>query len=72
MENELSDSNGLSSNNEGEMNNSEEKDNPFEDEEDDSSLFAALEMESYLLEHVAAIDQSGAESALEEDQGEAI
>ena len=72
MENELSDSNGLYSNNEGEMNNSEEKDNPYEDEEDDSSLFAALEMEPYLFEHVAAIDQSGTESALEEEQGEAI
>ena len=54
------------------MNNSEEKYNLFEDEEDDSSLFAALEMEPYLFEQFAAIDQSGAESALEEDQGEAI
>ena len=54
------------------MNNSEEKYNPFEDEEDDSSLFAALEMAPYLFEHVAAIDQSGAESGLEEDRGEAI
>ena len=72
MENELGDSNGLYSNNEDEMNSSEEKDNPYEDEEDDSSLFAALEMEPYLFEHITAIDQSGAESALEEDRGEAI
>ena len=71
MENELSDSDGLYSNNEGEMNNSEEKENHYEDE-DDFSLFAALEMEPYLFEHVAAINQSGAESALKEDRGEAI
>ena len=66
-ESELSDSNGFSSNNEGERNSSEE----IKDEEDNSSLFAALEMEPYLFKHVAAIDQSGSESALEEDQGEA-
>ena len=67
QENKLSDSNGLSSNNEGEMNTSEEKYDPIEDEEDDASLFAALEMEPYLLEHVAVIVLSGAESVLEED-----
>ena len=35
-------------------------------------LFTALEMEPYLYEHIAAIDQSKAKSTLEEDQGEAI
>ena len=54
------------------MNTSEEKDDPIDDEEDDSSLFAALEMEPYLFEYVAVIDQFGAESTLEEEQGEAI
>ena len=72
LENELSDSNGLSSNNEGGMNYSKEKGDSIEDEEDDSSLFAALEMKPYLFEHVAANDQSEWESVLEEDQGEAI
>ena len=71
-ENRLNNSYCLSSNNEGEMNTSVEKGDSIEDEEDDSSLFAALEMESNLFEHVAAIDQSGTESVLEEDQGEAI
>ena len=42
------------------MKTSEEKYDPIEDEEDDSSLFAALEMELYLFEYVAVIDQSGA------------
>ena len=72
LENELSDSNGLSSINEGEMNTSEEKGDSIEDVEGDSSLFAALEMQPYPFDHVAAFDQSGSESALEEDQGEAI
>ena len=49
-ENELNDSYGLSSNNEGEMNTSEEKRDSIEDEEDDSSLFAALKMEPYQFE----------------------
>ena len=70
-ENELSDSYGLSSINEGEMNTFEEKGDSIEDEEDDSCLFTALEMEPYLFYHVAAFDRSGSESALEEDQGEA-
>ena len=69
--NELSYSNGLSSNNEGEMDTSEEKGDFIEDEEDNSRLFTALEMEPYLCNHVAAIDQSGSESALPEDQEEA-
>ena len=68
-ENELSDSYGLSFNNEGKMNTSEKKGDSIED---DSSLFEALEMQTYLFDHVAAFDQSGPESALEEDQGEAI
>ena len=70
--NKLSNSNGLSSNNKGKMNTSEEIGDSIEDEEDDSSLFAALEMKPYLFEHLAANDQSEWESALEEDQGEAI
>ena len=57
-ENEFSDSNGLSYNNEGEMNTPDEKGDSIEDEENDFSLLAALEMESYLFENVAAIDQS--------------
>ena len=71
-ENEFRDSYGLSSNNEGEINTSEEKGGSIDSVEDDSSLFAALELEPYLFEHVATIDQSGAKSALEEDLGEAI
>ena len=71
-ENELSDSYGLSSINDSKTNTSEEKGDSIEDEEDDSRLFTALEMEPYLFDHVAAIDRSKAESALEEDQGEAI
>ena len=59
-ENELSDSYGLSSISEGEMNTSEEKGDYIEDEEDDSRLFTTLEMEPYLFEHVVAIDQSEA------------
>ena len=58
QENELSNSNGLSSNNKGEMNTSEEKGDSIEDA-GDFSLFEALEMEPYLFEHIAAIDQSG-------------
>ena len=50
----------------------EEQGDSTEDEEYDFSLFAALEMEPYPFEHVAANDQSGSESALEEDQGEEI
>ena len=63
-ENELSDSNGLSFINDGKMNTSEEKGDSIEDEEDDSRLFTALEMEPYLFDLVAAIDRSKAESAL--------
>ena len=72
LQENLGDSNGLSFNNEGEMNTSEEKGDSIESVEDDSSLFAALEMQPYPFNHVAAFDQSGSESALEEDQGEAI
>ena len=64
-ENELRDSNGLSPNNEGKMNTSEEKGDFIEDVEDKSSLFAALEMDPYLFDYVAAI---GSEGALEEDK----
>ena len=69
LENELSNSNGLSSYNEGEMNNSEKKGDSIEDKEDDSSLFATLEMKPYLFKNVMANEW---ESALEEDQGAAI
>ena len=55
-ENELSDCNGLSFNNEGEMNTSEEKGDSIEGIEDDSSLFAALEMQPYPFDHVVAFD----------------
>ena len=54
------------------MNTSEEKGHSVESVEDDSSLFAALEMQPYPFDHIAAFDQSGSESALEEDQGQAI
>ena len=60
--NVLSDSNGLSSNNEGEMNTFEEKGDSIEDEEDDSSLFAALEKKPYLFEHLSANDQSASQA----------
>ena len=43
-ENELSDSNGLFSNNKGKMYTSDKQGGSTEDEEDDFSLFAALEM----------------------------
>ena len=71
-ENELSDSNGLSSNNEDEMYTFEEQGDSTEDEEYDFSLFVALEMKPYRFEDVAANGQLGSESALEEDQREEI
>ena len=71
-ENALSDSNGLFSNNEGEMYTSEEQGDSTEDKEYDFSLFVALEMGPYPFEHITANGQSGSESALEEDQGEEI
>ena len=71
-ENELSDSNGLFSNNEDEIYTFEEQGDSTEDEEYDFSLLAALEMGPYPFEHVAANGQSGSESALEEHQGEEI
>ena len=58
-ENDLSNSNGLTSDNECAMNTSEEKGDSIEDVENDSSLFTALELEPYLFEQVAAIDKSG-------------
>ena len=54
-ENDLSNSNGLSSNKEGEMNISQDKVDSIEDVKDDSSLCTALEMEPYLFKHVTAI-----------------
>ena len=71
-ENEISYSNSLPSNDKGEMNTSEEESNASVYEEDDSSVSATLGMEPYLFEPVVAVNQSGSESASEEDQGEAI
>ena len=58
-ENEITNSTGLSSNDEGKMNTSEEERNVSEEEEDDFSVSATLGMEPYLFEPVAAIGQLG-------------
>ena len=71
-EKELSKSNGLSSNDVGEINTSEEENEATEDEEDDSSVSVTLGMEPYLFKPVATIDQSESDSASEEDPGEPI
>ena len=57
-ENELSNSNGIYSNNKGDMYTFEKKGESTEDK-DDFSLFAALEMESYPFEHVTAMTNQG-------------
>ena len=70
-ENEISNTNGLSSNDKCKSSTSEEEGTVREDE-GDSSVSETFGMEPYLFEPVTAIDLLGSESASEEDPGEAI